>query len=107
MFRERQRVFASLALHSAEAVVVSGDAGAERLPGELAGAELFAMLGASPIVGRTYTEAEDRVGGPSDVVVLSEDFWRSRFGGRRDVVGQTLAIGGRKRTIVGVMPASF
>jgi predicted permease len=107
MFRERQRVFSALALHGAEAAVVAGDGGAERLPAELAGAQFFAMLGASPIIGRTYTEAEDRVGGPSDVVVLSEGLWRSRFGGRRDIVGQTLTIGGRKRTILGVMPAAF
>ncbi len=107
LFRERQRVFSALALHSAEAVVVSADDGAERLPAEMASAELFSMLGASPIIGRTYSAAEDRIGGPSDVVVLSEGLWRTRFGARRDVVGQTLAIGGRKRTVIGVMPAGF
>ena len=73
----------------------------------MASAELFAMLGASPLFGRTYTGAEDRVGGPSDVVVLSEGLWRSRFGGRRDAIGDVLTIGGKKRTVIGVMPADF
>jgi predicted permease len=107
LFRDRQRVFSALALHSAETVVVSADDGARRLPAEMASAELFSMLGASPILGRTYSSAEDRPGGPSDVVVLSEGLWRSRFGGRRDVVGEALTVGGRRRIIVGVMPAAF
>ena len=52
LFRERQRVFSALALHSPETVVVSGDEGAQRLPAEMASAELFAMLGATPLLGR-------------------------------------------------------
>lgn len=107
LFRERQRVFSALALHSPETVVVSGDEGAQRLPAEMASAELFAMLGATPLLGRTYSPDEDRPGGPSDVVVLSEGLWRSRFAGRPDVLGQTLTVAGRKRAIIGVMPESF
>jgi predicted permease len=105
-FRDHQRVFASLALHSGQSVVVSDDHGAETVSAEMAGAELFPMLGVSATLGRTYTTQENHVGGPSDVVVVSERLWRSRFGGR-NVIGQTLTIDGRKRTIIGVLPAEF
>ena len=107
LFRDRQRVFSALALHSSETVVLSADDGAQRVSAEMASAELFTMLGASPLFGRTYTAAEDRIGGPSDVVVLSEGLWRSRFGGRRDAIGDVLTVSGKKRTVIGVMPADF
>src|SRR5262249_53158018 len=42
--------------------------------------------------------------GEKGVVLLSEGFWRERFGGRRDVVGQELQLGDGKRTIIGVLP---
>jgi putative ABC transport system permease protein len=107
LLRDRQRVFSALALHSAETVVLSSDDGAQRIPAEMASAELFAMLGARPMLGRTYTPAEDRIGGPSDVVVVSEGLWRSRLGARRDILGTALTIGGKKRTVIGVMPSEF
>lgn len=107
LFRDRQRVFSSVALHSPETMIVASNDGAERLPAEMASAELFALLEVEPMIGRTFTRDEDRVGGPSDVVVLSEGLWRARFDGRRDAIGATLAANGRRRTVIGVMPATF
>ncbi|HEU4630871.1 MAG TPA: ADOP family duplicated permease [Gemmatimonadaceae bacterium] len=108
LFRERQTVFASLALHSPETVVVAHADGAERVPAEMAGASYFEVLGVRPLLGRTYTPAEDRVGGASDVVVVGEGLWRTRLGADPRVVGvRALTIDGVARTIVGVLPAGF
>lgn len=105
--RDGQRVFDALALYSAETVVVGGSDGAARESSETAGAAYFDVLGVHPALGRTYTADEDRVGGAHDVVVLSDAYWRSRFGAQRTAVGRTLEIGGVRHTIVGVMPAGF
>ncbi|HET9982760.1 MAG TPA: ADOP family duplicated permease [Longimicrobiales bacterium] len=107
LFRDRQRAFSALALHDDETMVLSGPDGAERVSGEMAGAAYFAVLGVRPALGRTYTAAEDAVGAPGDVVVVSDDFWRRRLGGRPSAVGETLRIDGRQRTIIGVMAPGF
>jgi predicted permease len=67
---------------------------------------LFSMLGASPLLGRTFSDAEGEAGGP-DAVLLSESLWRGAFHADPGIVGQVVKIGGKSRTVVGVMPGSF
>jgi predicted permease len=67
---------------------------------------LFAMLGAQPIIGRTFTDAEGQQNGPQ-VVVLSEGLWRESFHADPSIVGKSLKIAGTSRTVVGVMPSTF
>ena len=79
-------------------------------PEHVMGAEVspgyFETLGVSPALGRTFASNEEQNGG-ADVIVLSDGFWRSHFGGDDQVIGRTLALDGRPHTIVGVMPSSF
>jgi putative ABC transport system permease protein len=63
---------------------------------------LFGVLGVPAEVGRTFTEADAGAD-----VVLSDAFWRGRFGADPRVVGRRLLIGGEPHEVVGVMPASF
>jgi len=67
---------------------------------------LFAMLGAQPLMGRTFSNAEGQTGGPQ-AVILSEGMWRDSFHADPNIIGRTVKIGGQSRTIIGVMPASF
>ena len=67
---------------------------------------LFAMLQAQPLLGRTFNSTDGEPGGPS-VVLLSEGLWRESFHSDPSIVGSILRIGGQSRTVVGVMPASF
>ncbi|MBV9340048.1 MAG: ABC transporter permease [Acidobacteria bacterium] len=69
-------------------------------------ANLFSMLGARPLLGRTFTEAEGQTGGPL-AVMLSEELWRQDFRADPDIVGKVANIGGRTYTVVGIMPRSF
>jgi putative ABC transport system permease protein len=75
----------------------------ERMPMAATTANLFQTLGVSPLLGRTYSEAEDVPSGP-DVVVISEGLWRSRFAGDRGIIGKKIVISGRTTEIIGVMP---
>ncbi|MBV8513733.1 MAG: ABC transporter permease, partial [Acidobacteria bacterium] len=59
-----------------------------------------------PILGRNFTDEEDRPNGPS-AVLLSYRFWRSRFGSNPALVGQDLSLDGKPSRIVGVLPPEF
>ena len=72
----------------------------------LASASLFPVLGVQPALGRFYTSAEDRPGGPH-LAVLGYGLWRRQFAGARDVVGRTLHVAGNVYTIIGVAPEGF
>lgn len=67
---------------------------------------VFTMLGVQPLVGRTFTEAEGRFGGPQ-VALLSEELWRTAFSADPHIVGKVVRVSGVPRTVVGVMPATF
>ena len=68
--------------------------------------DLFPLLRVSPLVGRGFTVSDSgRVDG--NEVILAHGLWQRRFGGQRDLVGQTIQFNGVARTVVGIMPASF
>jgi predicted permease len=69
-------------------------------------ANVFKVLRVSPILGRTFTAAEDDPKGPN-TVVLSEGMWRTRFGGDRAVIGKRIVVSGQSFEIIGVMPERF
>jgi putative ABC transport system permease protein len=72
-------------------------------------AGMFDTLGVAPLVGRTFTDADDRIGGGADgpVAVISYTFWQRRFGGAVDAIGRRLTLERVPFTIIGVMPSGF
>jgi predicted permease len=67
----------------------------------------FSLLGVPPYVGRTFTAAEDETPGEDPVVVLSYDYWQSRFSGSRAAIGSVMRINDVSVTIIGVTPPGF
>ena len=67
---------------------------------------LFDVTRTPALLGRTFNAA-DTAAGTSDVIVIAHGLWQRRFGGDRNVIGQTVQVNGRARTVIGVMPASF
>lgn len=78
----------------------------ERLKGSEVSANFFHVLGASPLVGRTFAEGEDRPG-KLRVAVLSHAFWVQRYAARPDAIGQQLTLDEAPYEIIGVMPPGF
>src|SRR5271154_4081384 len=66
----------------------------------------FRTLGVEPMLGRGFRPGEDRPGQPK-IAILSYGTWMKRYGGRRDVIGESLSLSGQAYTIVGVLPRSF
>ena len=67
---------------------------------------LFEVTRTPALLGRVFAPA-DTAGGTSDVIVISHGLWQRRFGGATNIVGTSIQVNGRARTIIGVMPASF
>jgi putative ABC transport system permease protein len=69
-------------------------------------ANFFDTLGIPPILGRTFAHGEDNAGN-NHVAVLSFGFWKSRFGGDRNILGKTLTLDADRYTVIGVTPPTF
>ncbi len=67
---------------------------------------LFHVLGAAPLMGRTFID-DETFEGKARVVVLSYGTWQSVFAGDPAIVGKTVTLSGRSTTVVGVMPRDF
>ncbi|MFI5228602.1 MAG: ADOP family duplicated permease [Gemmatimonadales bacterium] len=101
--RQSARTLTDFAFLSSWRPVLRGVDRAEVLSGARVTAGFFDALGVRPIVGRTFGAA-DSVGGQSNVAVLSESFWKTRFGGDSTVVGRTIVLDGTPRVVIGVIP---
>jgi putative ABC transport system permease protein len=71
-----------------------------------ASADLFRVLGITPLLGRGFLPEEQASGG-HDAAILSNGFWHSHFAADPGLLGKTLSLDGRRVTVVGVLPASF
>jgi putative ABC transport system permease protein len=78
----------------------------EQILGVQANAELLPMLVVAPQMGRGFLPQDD-LPGAAPVALLSSSLWRTRFSGRRDVIGKTVQIDGDAVTVIGVLPADF
>jgi predicted permease len=67
---------------------------------------LLALVGASPVAGRTFRTSDAAPGAP-DVVVLGHDLWTRRYGADPSIVGRSVLIDGRPHVVIGIMPAGF
>jgi len=104
-WHDRATSFNGLALLSWAGLTFTGDQ-AERVPGRAVTPDFFGVLGATPLLGRTFNAEESRPKAPR-VMVLSEALWRRRFGADRAIVGRAVPVAGGTARVVGVMPASF
>jgi predicted permease len=83
---------------------ISDRNGSELVHAATVSAGFFPLLGIQPILGRQFLPAEENPDN-GNVILLSESLWRSRFGGSPDVLNQSIQLGDRNFTVVGVMPS--
>jgi putative ABC transport system permease protein len=86
-------------------VMAGTDGTAETVSRQWVLSGIFDVLGVRAIVGRTFLPSDDVE--HADAVVLSEPFWRTRFGGDLAIVGSQLRLDGDPYTVVGVVPKEF
>lgn len=95
--------FAHLAGYYITDAVLTGAGAPETIATAVASRTFPAVLGIDPMLGRWF-DAEEAVAGGAPAVVLSEGYWRDRFGADPDVLGRQVRVDGLAATIVGVMP---
>jgi predicted permease len=100
------RLFEGMALYRFRQFTLTGGGRAEAVVAGRVGDGFFEILRARPLLGRVFLAEEDSAG-RGHVVVLSNGFWKSHFGGAADAIGRTLTLDGEAYTVVGVMPAGF
>ena len=105
-WRAQNRVFEQMAAFLDQTFNLTGEEGTERLLGRMVTADYFAVLGVQPRLGRSFTPEEDKPGG-ARAVILSDVFWRRRFGADPNVLGRTLTLNNDLYTVIGVMPKEF
>jgi predicted permease len=106
-WRSRCRSFADLAmLDSGTMNLTTDDGPPERLGRAQVSANLLPMLGVRPLLGRYFTEEEDRPGNDR-VVILTDGLWRRRFHGDPAILNKNIMLNGNPHRVVGVMPPWF
>jgi predicted permease len=99
-------VFSSMDVFQGVGYMLNTPKGAQPVPGARVSDGFFRTLGIAPALGRDFQPGEDLPGGPR-TVILSHAAWQTRFGGKPDVIGQSITLNGVAHTIVGVLPQDF
>jgi putative ABC transport system permease protein len=103
--QKQNEVFELMAGYETVDFNLTGIAAPERIPGARVSADLFPLLGVRPIIGRAFSEDEDKPG--QLVAVLSHRLWELKLGADPDVVGKPITLERRDYTVIGVMPETF
>jgi putative ABC transport system permease protein len=98
--------FESMATYTEIAVNFLGQSEPRRIEGTSATPEFFQILGVQPLLGRAL-DSDDAREGATPSVLLSYNLWQNEFGGRPDILGNTLRLDSTVYTVVGVMPPDF
>ncbi len=107
-YRDHLKSFEHLSIVTPGAFVVGEDRNTERVWGEAVSADYFDMMRVAPEAGRFFgsTESGDAQNA-HPVVVISHDYWRTRFDMQRSAIGSTIKVNRTPLTIIGVAPADF
>jgi putative ABC transport system permease protein len=101
---EQNRTFDAMAAFVGGAVTMAGaDGTVEQLPSQPVTTRFFEVLGVTPVAGRTFLPSDEG----TNVVVLSEGFWRDRFGADPTLIGRSITLGDRAQTVIGVVANRF
>src|SRR5262245_3768245 len=105
-YRREARTLADVGAWEDGQVNLTGDGEPERVAYGGVTANLFPVLGASPILGRVFTAQEDVPNGPR-VAIIGYGLWQRRYAGDPNIVGRTIQINGAPYEVVGVMARDF
>jgi putative ABC transport system permease protein len=105
-WKEQNDVFEDMAALYDTHLNLTGVADPEEIPGQRVTLNMFDLLGAQPMLGRTF-EPDDAQPNRQNSVILSYGLWQRRFGGNADIVGQTIKLNTDIYTVIGVMPPDY
>lgn len=104
--RSENHVFEEMSLSIGHTVTLTGLAQPEQIDATETMSTIFDLLGAKPILGRTFVASDDAPGKPK-IAVITYGLWQREFGGDPQIIGRTAIISGDAYTIVGVLSSNF
>jgi len=78
----------------------------EQLRGQYITSDFFPILDVKPVLGRFFARGEDGIGG-KPLALISEELWRRKFSGAKDIVGSSVVLDGKDYAIIGIVPAGL
>ncbi len=102
-FQKQSKVFQNMTTFGESTFALTGAGDAVSVPVAMVTASFFPVLHANPAIGRAFLEKEEQ----DNVVLLSDQLWRSRFRADPDILGKTITLDGNQRQVIGVMPSGF
>jgi predicted permease len=105
--RDHNNGFSGLIASDLRSLNLTGNGKPQRVWSALCSANYFDVLGVRPMLGRGFLPAEDTKAGSAPVVVISYRLWQTRYGGKPEIIGQTISLNQHPYTIVGVTPPVF
>ncbi len=105
-WQRESRTFESFAAWNLAQATLTNGSEPVRIRGQRVSAELFRVMRVEPLLGRTFTQEDDRRGS-APVAIVSQRLWRQQFGEGPAIIGKTLELDGIPHRIVGVMPPAF
>ncbi|HLH05340.1 MAG TPA: ABC transporter permease [Bryobacteraceae bacterium] len=98
--------FSGMAAFRGLSVSMTGVGDPEQVEGNAFTSDLLPMLGARPLLGRIFSQADDQPGAPG-TVILSYAMWQGRFGADPNILTRKIELDGEPYTVIGVMPGEF
>jgi putative ABC transport system permease protein len=106
LWRAETNVFDGIFAFDDTRLLLAGPDVSESVEGAVVSPSFMRVLGVDPALGRAFASAEERPGADG-VVLISHRLWEARFGRDPAVVGSSIALNGRARSVVGVAPVDF
>ena len=105
-WKKLNRVFDSLDVYNARGYPLATPTGMEMIDGARVSAGFFRTLGVAPLLGRDFNEGEDLPNAPR-TLMLTYASWQKRFGGKAEIIGQSITLDETPYAIIGVLPQNF
>ncbi len=104
--REQSKTFEDVGMFTGDSLSVTGIGEPEHVRGLDVTQGVLPMLRVKPELGRLFTQEDDSASSP-DTILISNAYWRQRFGGTKDVIGRIVTVDGKPRQVIGVLPRGF
>ena len=105
-WQKRNNTLDKIAVFRQDSFNITGSGESELVSVNMVSSDFFPLLGVKPVLGRVFTPDDDHLGA-AKTVMLMEGFWKRKFGGRPDIVGQNITLSGETYQVIGIVPQNF
>src|SRR6185437_12338858 len=105
-YKAQAHSFSAIGAFHGISVSLVGQGEPQKVSGSALTGDVLPILGVKPLIGRAFTDSDDRSGYDGNVI-LSYGLWQRNYGGDPAVLGTKIVLGGEPREVLGVMPKDF